>query len=412
MPAFAVHEPDVVGVLPKLVALVPTPAAHEFVSLQLVGSVQRGQPALLYAPHELSQLSVVPRPLKPPTSANAAFENPGIGQPAASACRVPPTVAAARISHSPTNGLKRMEAPYPTPHTPIMNPGVARVDSSFRSYLSPRYVQRVLRLTCCLLLVSSVAHAAPSEAEQRFRAEVSAVSTEAGQEYIRASNAGDAGKWDEALAHYRRAAELAPKSDHPHRRMCGVLANLGRADEAVAECETALSLAPGSPYDKLALANAMTQAKRDLPRAVALAKEALPELAGDPVQLGMYCAVLLDARTLPGIDAQLDDCIKHLYVLDPVGMESNYLGAVVAALRGNRELAHHRLDVAKKAGLPDAAYTQLGAEIDGRPQPVTPAPAKPSTGMGKLLALGAVIVLALVALLVIVSRRRRDSTAN
>jgi hypothetical protein len=47
MPAFAVHEPDVFGVLPKLAALVPTPAAHEFVSLQLVGSVQRGHPALL-----------------------------------------------------------------------------------------------------------------------------------------------------------------------------------------------------------------------------------------------------------------------------------------------------------------------------------------------------------------------------
>jgi hypothetical protein len=106
IPAFAVHEPDVFGVLPKLLALVPIPAAHELVSLQLVASVQRGQPALLYGPHELSQLSVVPRPLKL-ASAKAAFVNPGIGHPAASTSRTPATVAAAQISPSPIDELPR-----------------------------------------------------------------------------------------------------------------------------------------------------------------------------------------------------------------------------------------------------------------------------------------------------------------
>lgn len=273
----------------------------------------------------------------------------------------------------------------------------------------------MLRLACCLLLVSIAAHAAPSETEQRFRAEVSAISPEAGDEFIRATAAGEAAKWDEALAHYRRAAELAPKSDHPHRRMCSVLASLGRGDDAVAECETALSLAPGSPYDKMALARSMTQTKRDLPRALVLAKEALPELSADPIWLGMYCAVLLDTRTLPGIDAQLNDCIKHLYVLDPEGMESNYLGAIVAAQHGNRDLAHQRLDAAKKAGLPDAEYTELAAEIDGRAKPtqlLAPAAAEPpsshSTRNMLALAAGIVGIAALVLISVRLSRRRRS----
>lgn len=262
----------------------------------------------------------------------------------------------------------------------------------------------MLRLACCLLVVSDLAEANSSDVEQRFRAEISAISAEAGNEYARATVAGEAGKWDEALAQYRRAAELAPQSDHPHRRMCGVLASLGRPDEAVAECEKAHALAPTSPYDKMALATAIAQTKGDLHRALTLAKEALPELSGDPIAVGMYCSVLLDARTLPGIDAQLNECIAHLYVLDPEGMESNYLGAMVAALHKQRELAYKRLDVAKKAGLPDAEYAQLAAEIDGRATP-TPTAAKPSRSTGKMFALGAGLVA--IALLTVIGMRRR-----
>lgn len=271
----------------------------------------------------------------------------------------------------------------------------------------------MLRLACCLLLLASLGHAAPSETEQRARAEVSAINAEAGDEYIRGTVAGNAAKWDEALAHYRRAAELAPKSDHPHRRMCSVLAHLGRADDAVAECQTAQSLAPQSPYNKMALANALAQSKRELPHALALAKEALPEVSADPIALGMYCTVLLDARTQPGIDAELDECIRNLFVVDPEGMESNYLGAVVAALRGRRDLARQRLDVAKRAGLPDAEYRQLAAEIDGRatlPQSLSPE-APPSRNMRYVLALAAGIMAtaALVLLGVRFSRRRRSN---
>jgi tetratricopeptide (TPR) repeat protein len=274
----------------------------------------------------------------------------------------------------------------------------------------------VFRLACCLTLAATVAGVAPSETDQRFRAEMAAISPEAGEAYTQATAAGEAGKWDEALAQYRRAAELAPKIDHPHRRMCGVLANLGRGDEALAECEIALSLAPGSPYDKMALANALAQAKRDLPRALALAKEALPALSADPIALGMYCSVLLDARTLPDIDRQLDDCIGHLNILDPEGMESNYLGAVVATLRGHRDLAHKRLDMAKKAGLPDAAYTELATEIDAPAKPAQPRPPAPAAdppprfSTGKMIAAfaaGSIGAAALVLIGARLLRRRR-----
>lgn len=273
----------------------------------------------------------------------------------------------------------------------------------------------MLRLACFLLLVSTLAAAAaPSDVEQRFRAEVAAVSPEAAAAYDRATAAGEAAKWDEALVHYRRVAELAPKIDHPHRRMCSVLANLGRTDEALAECEIARTLNSASPYNKMALAYAIAQTKRDLARALALANEAIPELSADPVALGIYCAVLIDARTLPGVDGQLNACIAHLYVLDPEGMESNYLGAIVAALHGQRELARQRLDVAKKAGLPDAEYAQLAAEIDGRgkSQPVSPTSAAPPTHntMSTVLAFAAGAIGTAVLLLIGVrlSRRRRS----
>ena len=250
------------------------------------------------------------------------------------------------------------------------------VDSD-RADISIRYCRCVLRVACCLFLLSGLAHAAPTDAD-------------------------------------RRDAEAGPPSDEPHRQLCSRLARLGRADEAVAECEAALSLAPGSPYDKLALAYAITQTGRDLARGLALANEALPEVSGDPIAVGMYCGVLLDLRTRPGIDPQLDDCIKHLYVLDPGGAESNYLGALVAALRGHRDLAHHRLEVAKQAGLPDAEYTQLAAEIDGRaPLTQTLAPAATelprSHGLARMLAVAAGIVgmAALVLAGVRLSRRRR-----
>ena len=167
---------------------------------------------------------------------------------------------------------------------------------------------------------------------------------------------------------------------------------------------------PRSPYEKMARASEMAEAKRDLPAAVALAKEALPEVAGDPVALGMYCTILLDARALPGIDQQLSDCIAHLYVLDPAGMKSNYLGAIVAALHGDSELARSRLDAAKRAGLPDAAYAQLMAQLNGVPAAAAPPPGRSTGKLIVAFGAGAVGTAALVLLGLRLLRRRRAVT--
>src|SRR6187402_469895 len=78
--------------------------------------------------------------------------------------------------------------------------------------------------------------AADVELEQQFRAEVERASPVAAEAFDQANAARDADRHEEALAAYRRAIELAPNVDHPHRRACGVLGALGRHAEALAEC--------------------------------------------------------------------------------------------------------------------------------------------------------------------------------
>jgi hypothetical protein len=98
--AFAVHVPEVTGALAMLLALVPMFAAHEFTSLQLVGSVH--EPAG-YAPLPLSQLSIAPFALKL-EFANAALLNPGIGQLVAASTRA---VAALRTNVAVTRRQRK-----------------------------------------------------------------------------------------------------------------------------------------------------------------------------------------------------------------------------------------------------------------------------------------------------------------
>jgi tetratricopeptide (TPR) repeat protein len=58
------------------------------------------------------------------------------------------------------------------------------------------------------------------------------------------------GLLDEALAHYREAAEIAPERPLPHSSLGGVLLRLGRADEALAAYARALGR---NPRDEAAL---------------------------------------------------------------------------------------------------------------------------------------------------------------
>src|SRR5262245_16632909 len=97
-----------------------------------------------------------------------------------------------------------------------------------------------------LLLVTTSAFAQPAaprdpELEKQARDEVAAVSAEAAAAYDEGNAARDSERAEDAIKAYRRAIELAPNVDHPHRRLCWVLQYDTKYDEAVAECERALA---------------------------------------------------------------------------------------------------------------------------------------------------------------------------
>jgi len=198
--------------------------------------------------------------------------------------------------------------------------------------------------------------------EARFRADVERVSPDAAAAFEQATAARDADRMDDAAAAYRRAVELAPSVDHPHRRLCNVLAVLGRHDEAIAECETALKLAPESAYDKTGLAVALAQrsAPGDLPRGLQLAHDSVEQLPADPLALETWCQLLLRSENL----AEFSGCSDRLLAADPGGVSALSLGALAAAARGELSVARQRLEQAKAAGLDDEPYRKLGALID------------------------------------------------
>ena len=80
------------------------------------------------------------------------------------------------------------------------------------------------------------------------------------------------GRLEEAIAHYRRAGEIATERALPHSSLGGVLLRLGRVDEAVAAYEEALRRAPldegalGGHSDALLAAGRRTEAAEVLDR--------------------------------------------------------------------------------------------------------------------------------------------------
>src|SRR5689334_4320639 len=94
-------------------------------------------------------------------------------------------------------------------------------------------------LLAMVLSVAAIAQPArhtDADLENRFRADVAAVSPEAAVAFEQANAAREANRLGEAVDGYRKAIELAPKIDHPHRRLCSVLGRQGQHDEAVREC--------------------------------------------------------------------------------------------------------------------------------------------------------------------------------
>ena len=206
--------------------------------------------------------------------------------------------------------------------------------------------------------------ARPADAalERQFRADVERASPAAADAFDQGNAARDAKRFDDALAAYRRAIELAPNVDHPHRRACSVLGALGRIDDALVECEAALSLAPESPYDKISIARPLALRKHagDVDRALRLAREGVEQLPADPSALGTWCELLLATRN----EAEFSACSDRLLAADPQGVGANYLGAIAAASRGDFVVARRRLGDAHEAGLDEAPYRELLAGIE------------------------------------------------
>lgn len=105
--------------------------------------------------------------------------------------------------------------------------------------------------------VAQSAQPSPADAktEAGIRADVAKVGEEAAKAFDDANAARERGDIGAAEAGYRKAIELAPDVDHPHRRLCMVLVVKGELALAVSECEKALALAPQSPWNESAMAS-------------------------------------------------------------------------------------------------------------------------------------------------------------
>ncbi len=212
------------------------------------------------------------------------------------------------------------------------------------------------------LVVAATAFADPAPAEKQFRDEIAAVSADAAAAWDAANAARDAGRAAEAAEGYRKVIALAPKVDHPHRRLCAMLAAQDQLDAAVDECNQAMSLAPNSPYDQSAFASVMVARAKpgDLERGLQFSSLAAQQLPNDATVAEVRCEALAALKHV----AQLRPCIEHLLALDPPNALGNLRAAQLAV--ADRDPAHARqyLERAKAGGLPDDAYAQLRSQID------------------------------------------------
>ncbi len=209
-----------------------------------------------------------------------------------------------------------------------------------------------------LVAIAGTSAAAPTSPadiakENAIRADVERAGSAAVAAFDEGNAARAAHRLDEALAAYRRASERAPSVDHPHRRACNVLAQLGRNDEAIVECETALKLDPTSVLDRASLAGVLVK-RGDHERALALVNEAIALRPNDISTRALSCTILVETKH----EAEATECIERLYDIDPKSVVTNYLGALNAVARGGLSGAKQRLEVARAAGLDDKLYRE------------------------------------------------------
>ena len=222
-----------------------------------------------------------------------------------------------------------------------------------------------------LLVIASTAFADPDPHEKQFRDEIGAVSPDAAAAWDAANAAREAKRYDDAIDGYRKVISLAPNVDHPHRRLCGVLAAQGQIDAAYAECEQAVSLAPNSPYDESSYATILLGRNKqgDVQRALPFASQAALAMPNEPSIVETQCEVFASLAKLD----KLRPCIDHLLEIAPRSGTGNLHAAQLALIDGDPTHASIYLERAKDAGLPEVDYDKLRARIDRMREPVEPA---------------------------------------
>jgi Zn-dependent protease with chaperone function len=198
--------------------------------------------------------------------------------------------------------------------------------------------------------------------EAEIRGEVAAASGEAAALFDQANQARGARELARAVELYQKASELAPAVDHPIRRRCTLLSELGRHDEAVDGCQRAVALAPDSPLDQSALAMALANrgGPGDADRALPLARKAAKARWQDVRVVATWCGAALEAQNSP----DLQECAPRLLELDPEGAIANYVSALAKAEQGDFTSARRFLAYARKAGIDDETYRGLSAAFD------------------------------------------------
>lgn len=214
----------------------------------------------------------------------------------------------------------------------------------------------------CLLVASGRAFAGGPDADDaKMRADVEAANPMAAVAWDRANAARAQGQFSEAEAAYREVIGLAPKLDHPHRRLCNVLDNMRRSDDAIHECEAALALAPTSPLDQSALAGVLLENPRaDHARAGELASKAVAALPDDPMTVSVDCLAHMQRNDLAGSER----CANHLLEVAPHDPRASALAAGVAAERRDFARARELIARSRADGLPAEGANALLAEIE------------------------------------------------
>jgi tetratricopeptide (TPR) repeat protein len=144
---------------------------------------------------------------------------------------------------------------------------------------------------------------------------------------------------DEAVAYYRAALAMQPRSPAVHLNMGAALAGQGRLDEAIASYRQAIALDPKAAHSHLALGNALRQ-KGQLDEAIACYRRALtlePTSARAHVELGnLFRATGKFAEALENYRAAVAIDPKFLYVHRELGLTLYQMGRFPEALAAYR----------------------------------------------------------------------------